>query len=58
MTSFKTNIVRLDNSRGVRIPKALLEQCNLHRKAEPESRRTGANKDIKRQRRDSEEEIV
>ncbi len=26
----KTKIVRIGNSRGVRIPKALLEQCGLH----------------------------
>ena len=26
----KTTIVRIGNSRGVRIPKALLEQCGLH----------------------------
>ncbi len=26
----KTNIIRIGNSRGVRIPKALLEQCGLH----------------------------
>ena len=25
----KTNVVRIGNSRGIRIPKTLLEQCNL-----------------------------
>jgi antitoxin MazE len=38
MASVKTNIVRIGNSQGVRIPKALLEQCHLQDKVELESR--------------------
>ncbi|MGE0826504.1 MAG: AbrB/MazE/SpoVT family DNA-binding domain-containing protein [Candidatus Binatia bacterium] len=34
----KTTIVRIGNSRGIRIPKALLEQCHLHDKVELEVR--------------------
>ena len=34
----KTNIVRIGNSRGIRIPKALLEQCQLHDEVELELR--------------------
>lgn len=30
MGSLKTTIVRIGNSQGVRIPKALVEQCGLH----------------------------
>jgi antitoxin MazE len=30
----KTDIIRIGNSRGVRIPKALLEQCGLHGRVE------------------------
>jgi antitoxin MazE len=33
----KTNIVRIGNSRGVRIPKALLEQCGLRDAVELEA---------------------
>jgi antitoxin MazE len=34
----KTTIVRIGNSRGIRIPKALLEQCNLQDEVELEVR--------------------
>jgi antitoxin MazE len=30
----KTDIIRIGNSRGVRIPKSLLEQCGLHGRVE------------------------
>jgi len=32
----KTNVIRIGNSRGIRIPKALLEQCHLRDKVELE----------------------
>ena len=34
----KTNIVQIGNSRGIRIPKALLEQCQLQDEVELELR--------------------
>ncbi len=34
----KTNIVQIGNSRGIRIPKALLEQCQLQDAVELEMR--------------------
>jgi antitoxin MazE len=34
----KTNIVRIGNSRGIRIPKAVLEQCHLEDEVELEVR--------------------
>lgn len=34
----KTKVVRIGNSRGVRIPKTLLEQCGLHGPVELEVR--------------------
>lgn len=34
----KTNLVRIGNSRGIRIPKALLEQCHLRDEVELEVR--------------------
>jgi antitoxin MazE len=34
----RTNIVRIGNSRGIRIPKAVLEQCHLHDEVELEVR--------------------
>jgi antitoxin MazE len=38
MASIKTNIVRIGNSQGVRIPKTLLEQCHLQNEVELEPR--------------------
>lgn len=38
MAPIKTNIVRIGNSRGIRIPKAILEQCHLSGKVELETR--------------------
>jgi antitoxin MazE len=38
MASVKTNIVRIGNSQGVRIPKTLLEQCHLQNEVELEPR--------------------
>ncbi len=35
----RTALVRIGNSRGVRIPKALLEQCHLHDQIELKLRR-------------------
>jgi antitoxin MazE len=35
----KTNIVRIGNSRGIRIPKTLLEQCSLGETVELEVKR-------------------
>jgi antitoxin MazE len=32
----KTNVIRIGNSRGIRIPKALLEQCHLRDEVELE----------------------
>ena len=37
----KTAIVRTGNSRGIRIPEALLEQCRLHDEVELEVRDDG-----------------
>lgn len=34
----KTSVVRIGNSRGIRIPKALLEQCHLRDEVELEVR--------------------
>ncbi|MBM4323417.1 MAG: AbrB/MazE/SpoVT family DNA-binding domain-containing protein [Deltaproteobacteria bacterium] len=34
----KTNIIRIGNSQGVRIPKTLLEQCHLQNEVELEPR--------------------
>ena len=38
MAATKTNIVRIGNSRGVRIPKTILEQCHLDGQVELEPR--------------------
>ena len=38
MVPLKTNVVRIGNSQGVRIPKTLLEQCHLQREVELEPR--------------------
>jgi antitoxin MazE len=38
MAPLKTNVVRIGNSQGVRIPKTLLEQCHLQREVELEPR--------------------
>ena len=38
MGSIKTTIVRIGNSQGIRIPKALLEQCHLQGDLELEPR--------------------
>ena len=38
MIVMKTNIVQIGNSRGIRIPKALLEQCQLQDEVELELR--------------------
>lgn len=38
MGSIKTTIVRIGNSQGIRIPKALLEQCHLQGELELEPR--------------------
>ena len=38
MAPIKTNIVRIGNSRGIRIPKAILEQCHLNGEVELETR--------------------
>ncbi len=35
----RANLVRIGNSRGIRIPKKLLEQCHLEREVELEVRR-------------------
>lgn len=32
----KTNIIRIGNSKGIRLPKAVLEQCRLHDEVELE----------------------
>ena len=40
MASVKTNIVRIGNSQGVRIPKTLLEQCHLLGEVELEPRKS------------------
>jgi antitoxin MazE len=39
MAPIKTNIVRIGNSKGIRIPKAILEECHLSGEVELESRR-------------------
>jgi antitoxin MazE len=38
MAPLKTNVVRIGNSQGVRIPKTLLEQCHLQGEVELEPR--------------------
>ena len=38
MAPIKTNIVRIGNSRGIRIPKSILEQCHLSGEVELETR--------------------
>ncbi|MGA2468134.1 MAG: AbrB/MazE/SpoVT family DNA-binding domain-containing protein [Thermodesulfobacteriota bacterium] len=38
MAPLKTNVVRIGNSQGVRIPKTLLEQCHLQNEVELEPR--------------------
>jgi antitoxin MazE len=38
MAAMKTNIIQIGNSRGIRIPKAILEQCRLDGEVELESR--------------------
>ena len=38
MAPVKTNVVRIGNSQGVRIPKTLLEQCHLQNEVELELR--------------------
>lgn len=38
MASVKTNVVRIGNSQGIRIPKTLLEQCHLQAEVELEPR--------------------
>jgi len=40
MAPVKTNIVRIGNSQGVRIPKTLLEQCHLQNEVELEPRKS------------------
>jgi len=37
----KTNVVRIGNSRGIRIPKTLLEQCRLSETVELEAGKDG-----------------
>lgn len=39
MAAIKTNIIKIGNSRGIRIPKAILEQCHLDGEVELEPRR-------------------
>jgi antitoxin MazE len=38
MGAIKTSVIRIGNSRGIRIPKAILEQCNLEGDVELEAR--------------------
>jgi antitoxin MazE len=38
MASIKTNVIRIGNSQGVRIPKTLIEQCHLCSEVELEPR--------------------
>jgi antitoxin MazE len=38
MGTVKTNVVKIGNSQGIRIPKAILEQCHLNRNVELEPR--------------------
>jgi len=38
MAPIKTHIVRIGNSKGIRIPKAILEECHLSGEVELESR--------------------
>jgi antitoxin MazE len=38
VTTMKVDIIRIGNSRGIRIPKALLEQCGLDKEGDLEVR--------------------
>jgi antitoxin MazE len=38
MSIVKSKVVRIGNSKGIRIPKAILEQCDLHDEIELETR--------------------
>ena len=38
MGAIKTNVVKIGNSQGIRIPKTILEQCHLNRDVELEPR--------------------
>jgi len=38
MGAIKTNVVKIGNSQGIRIPKTILEQCHLNRNVELEPR--------------------
>ena len=38
MEAIETNVVKIGNSQGIRIPKTILEQCHLNRNAELEPR--------------------
>lgn len=38
MGAIKTNLIKIGNSRGIRIPKAILEQCSLDGEVELETR--------------------
>ena len=38
MSSVKTKIVRIGNSRGIRIPKVILDQCHINEEVELEAK--------------------
>ena len=38
MAAIKTNVIKIGNSRGIRIPKAILEQCHLDGEVQLETR--------------------
>lgn len=38
MSSVKTKVVRIGNSRGIRIPKVILDQCNINDEVELEAK--------------------
>ncbi len=38
MPSVKTKVVRIGNSRGIRIPKVVLDQCNINDEVELEAK--------------------
>ena len=38
MGTIKTNVVKIGNSQGIRIPKTILEHCHLNRNVELEPR--------------------
>ena len=41
MSTVKTKVIRIGNSRGIRIPKVILDQCHINDEVELETREDG-----------------